>query len=75
MITGHEELSNEGSIMKIGEETAEVQQVKDNPESFFTIRRAFLHEFFLFEQILWYGDVACSGVLARLHVDRQSSSR
>ena len=41
----HEELSNEGSIMKIGEETAELQQVKDNPESFFTIRRAFLHDF------------------------------
>ena len=31
--------------MKIGEETAELQQVKDYPESFLTIRRAFLHDF------------------------------
>ena len=38
MISVHEELSNEGLIMKIGEETAELQQVKDNPESF-------LHDF------------------------------
>ena len=45
MISVHEELSNEGSIMRIGEETAELQQVKGNPESFFTIRRAFLHDF------------------------------
>ena len=45
MISVHEEFSNEGSIMKIGEETAELQQVKGNPESFFTIRRAFLHDF------------------------------
>ena len=45
MIRVHEELSNEGSIMKIGEETAELQQVKGNPESFFTIRRAFYMTF------------------------------
>ena len=61
--------------MKIGEETAELQQVKGNPESFFTIRRAFLHDFSHLSIILGDGDVASSGVLARLRVDRRSSSR
>ena len=68
MLSVHEEHSNEWSIMKIGEETAELQEVKDNPESFFTW-------LFLFEYILGDGDVASSGVLARLRVDRRSSSR